>query len=89
MTKTKGPIWYRGYFRDKEFTKEKAQDILDAMGIKHIVVGHTSMKKVLSHFGGLIYSVDSSMKNGKYAEILIWENDNFFRGDLKGYLVRI
>ncbi|WP_282080288.1 metallophosphoesterase [Aquimarina algiphila] len=89
MLKKKGPIWYRGYFRDKDFTKEKAQKILNEMGMKHIVVGHTSMKRVLSHFDGLIYSVDSSMKKGKYAELLIWEDDQFFRGTLTGELTKI
>ncbi len=84
MTKKQGPIWYRGYFRDEDFSKEKAQKILDDMGMKHIVVGHTSFEKVLSHFDGLIYSVDSSMKKGKYAEVLFWENGIFYRGDLKG-----
>jgi len=59
------------------------------MGMKHIVVGHTSMKTVLSHFDGLIYSVDSSMKKGKYEEILIWENNKFFRDTLDRKRIKI
>ncbi len=89
MLKKNGPIWYRGYFRDKDFTKEKAQKILADLKMKHIVVGHTSMKQVLSHFDGLIYSVDSSMKNGKYAEMLFWDNGTFYRGDLQGNRIKL
>ncbi|AXT53272.1 metallophosphoesterase [Aquimarina sp. BL5] len=89
MLKKKGPIWYRGYFRDKDFTKEKAQKILHGIGMKHIVVGHTSMKRVLSHFDGLIYSVDSNLKKGEYGEILIWENNKFYRGTLDGKRIEI
>ncbi len=84
LAKSKGPVWYRGYFRDKNFTKAQAREILDHLNKKHIVVGHTSMKKVKSHFDGLIFSVDSSIKKGEYGEILIWENDQFFRGTLSG-----
>lgn len=84
LVKKNGPIWYRGYFRDENFSKEKAQDILDDMGMKHIVVGHTSMEEVTSHYDGLIYSVDSSMKKGENAEILIWEDNTFFKSTLTG-----
>lgn len=84
MVKKNGPIWYRGYFKDNEFTKEKVMLILKALNKKHIVVGHTSMHEVLSHFDGLIYSVDSSMKHGESAEILMWEDGSFFKGTLSG-----
>lgn len=84
MVKSDGPIWYRGYFKDDTFTKEKAEEILDAMGMTNIVVGHTSMDKVISHYDGLIYSVDSSIKKGDSGEILFWEDGVFSRGTLEG-----
>ncbi len=84
LSKSDGPIWYRGYFRDENFTKKYAQNILNKMEVKHIVVGHTSMEEVMSHFDGLIFSVDSSIKNGESGEILIWENNRFFRGTILG-----
>lgn len=86
MVKSDGPIWYRGYFKDESFTKQKAQEITDFMGVSAVVVGHTSYKEVRQHFDGLIYSVDSSIKNGKYGEILMWEAGEFFRGTLTGEL---
>lgn len=84
LAKSGGPIWYRGYFKDEDFKKTQAIEILAHLNKKHIVVGHTSMKEVRSHFDGLIFSVDSSIKKGEYGEILIWENDHFFRGTLSG-----
>ncbi|MEP0350680.1 MAG: metallophosphoesterase [Reichenbachiella sp.] len=84
MVKSNGPIWYRGYFRDSTFTKQTAKEILSKMQVKNIVVGHTSMESVMSHYDGLIYSVDSSIKKGKYGEILFWENGRFFKGQLDG-----
>lgn len=86
MSKSDGPIWYRGYFRDEAFTGAKAQQILDAMNVSAIVVGHTSYDSVLQHYDGRIYSVDSSIKKGEYGEILIWEKNEFFRGTLSGEL---
>ncbi|TRX59560.1 metallophosphoesterase [Fulvivirga sp. M361] len=84
LAKSDGPIWYRGYFKDENFTKQQATEILEHLNKKHIVVGHTSMKKVKSHFDGTIFSVDSSIKKGEKGEILIWENDQFYRGLLSG-----
>lgn len=84
MVKSDGPIWYRGYFKDDDFTKQEAQKILDYMGMKHIVVGHTSMDQVMLHYDGLIYSVDSSIKKGEKGEILFWEDGIFYRGQLDG-----
>lgn len=84
MVKSNGPIWYRGYFQDGNFTKQKAEEILDYMGMTNIIVGHTSMNHVMSHYDGLIYSVDSSIKKGEDGEILFWEDGNFTRGQLNG-----
>lgn len=89
MIKSNGPIWYRGYFQGENFNKQEAQNILDAMKVKTIVVGHTSMSHVTSHYDGLIYSVDSSIKNGVHGELLIWKENNFFRGTLNGDLIKI
>ncbi|WNO59814.1 metallophosphoesterase [Rheinheimera sp. MMS21-TC3] len=80
-----GPLWYRGYFRDKDATT--AADLkllLTNLKINTIVVGHTSMEGVFSHYNGQIFSVDSSIKRGKSGEILLWQHGNFSRGTLTG-----
>ncbi len=79
-----GPLWYRGYFMDPDFTEENAQRILDKLGYKHIVVGHTSMKNIKSYFNNKIICVDSSIKEGNKGEVLIYEKGQFSRGMLDG-----
>lgn len=80
---SKGPIWYRGYFKDKDLRHEDIDTILKHVGKKHIVVGHTSQQSIVSLFKNRIFGVDSSIKNGKYGEVLIYENGNFYRGPIK------
>lgn len=80
---SKGPIWYRGYFRDGEMSHEKLDVILNHFNKKHIVVGHTSQQSIVSLFGNRIFGIDSSIKNGKYGEVLIYDKGDFFRGAIK------
>ena len=78
-----GPIWYRGYFRDEELNRDKVDAILRHFNKKHIVVGHTSQTSIVSLFRNRIFGVDSSIKNGKYGEVLIYDKGDFFRGTVK------
>lgn len=80
---SKGPIWYRGYFKDENLGKEDIDKILQHFNKKHIVVGHTSQKSIISLFNNRIFGVDSSIKNGKYGEILFYQNGEFYRGPIK------
>ncbi|WP_369049304.1 metallophosphoesterase [Tenacibaculum sp. UWU-22] len=80
---TKGPIWYRGYFRDN-LKEEQVSDILKATDCEHIIVGHTSNTKIVSLYNNKIFGVDSSIKNGKYGEVLLIEKNDFYRGTLDG-----
>lgn len=80
---SKSLIWYRGYFNDNLKDKE-ISEILDLTSSKHIVVGHCSNEEVVSLYNNKIFGVDSSIKKGKYGEILFIKNNKFFRGTLKG-----
>ena len=79
----KGLIWYRGYFNDN-LEDSEISDILQQLSSEHIVVGHCSNEEVVQLFNNKIYGVDSSIKNGKYGEILIIKNNRYYRGDLNG-----
>ena len=79
-----GPLWYRGYARPFEFDTEKAKDILRMTGKDHIVIGHTSMPRVMGLYDNRIILVDSSMKFGKTGELLVYEDGKFFRGLMDG-----
>ena len=76
-------IWYRGYF-EKELMDTDISNILKLVGANHIVVGHTSNKEVVQLHNNKIIGVDSSIKKGKYGELLIIKNKRFFRRTLKG-----
>ena len=77
------PIWYRGYF-DGRLDTAGVQGVLDQLGLKRIVVGHTSMPHVSSFHGDRIIAIDSSIKDGQNGELLFIENGKLSRGLLDG-----
>lgn len=80
---SKGPIWYRGYFRDPDLSRDDIKKVLNHFDKNYIVVGHTSQESIVSLFGDRVYGIDSSIKNGKYGEVLIYDKGDFFRGPIK------
>ena len=79
-----GPLWYRGYANPDGFDLDQAKAILDTLKLKSIVVGHTSMPRIVSVHDGRIILIDSSIKFGKSGEILVYERDSLYRGMLSG-----
>ena len=84
-----GPLWYRGYANPKGFDEETAERILDELQLKKIVVGHTSMPKIISIHDEKILLIDSSIKFGKSGELLLSENDTLYAGNLYGSKFRL
>jgi len=85
LYRSKGPIWYRGYFRDSNpINDEMLNTLLEALSVKHIVVGHTSFTGVFEHWNGRVFSVDSNIKRGESGEVLFWEDGKFTRGTFSG-----
>ncbi|HEX7991599.1 MAG TPA: metallophosphoesterase [Stenotrophomonas sp.] len=82
------PIWYRGYFNGQLDTPG-VQAVLDQLGLKRIVVGHTSMPHVSSFHGDRIIAIDSSIKNGENGELLFIEDGKLSRGLLDGSRVSL
>lgn len=84
----KGPIWYRGYFKSKKndtgASSEEIDLLLKHFAIKHLVVGHTSQKQVETRYQGRVIAIDSSIKKGKYGEILLVDGKQKWRGTLTG-----
>ncbi len=75
-----GPLWYRGYANPNGFDVEVADDILDLLDAETIVVGHTSMPKIITLHDNKIILIDSSIKFGSTGEVLIMQNDTLYRG---------
>ena len=84
-----GPLWYRGYADPDGFDLEQAKKILDKLQLKSIVVGHTSMPRIVPVHDGRIILIDSSIKFGKTGEVLVYENDVLHRGTLSGRITEL
>lgn len=80
---SQGPVWYRGYFND-DLQSETISDILDQINSEKIVVGHCSVKEVVSMYDQRIFGVDSSIKLGHYGEILLIVKNAYYRGTKDG-----
>ena len=91
---TKSLIWYRDYFTNR-LTDTDISKILKLVDSDHIVVGHTSNEEVVHLYNNKIFGVDSSIKKGKYGEVLIikdkgfFRRTRFFRGTLSGKLIEL
>ncbi len=79
----KSLIWYRGYFKDN-LSETDITNLLKMVNSEHIVVGHCSNEEVVPLFNNKIFGVDSSIKKGKYGEVLFIKNKKFSRGTLDG-----
>ena len=83
-----GPIWYRGYFLDPMLNQQAVNNVLKALDVDRIVVGHTSMETVETRFDNRIVAIDTSIKNGEKGEVLLIDftqpNTKFIRGDING-----
>ncbi len=73
------PIWYRGYFNG-ELDGAAVAALVQALGVKRIVVGHTSMEHISSFHDGRVIAIDSSIKNGESGELLFIEGERLSRG---------
>lgn len=84
-----GPLWYRGYANPDGFDEKTADELLQKLGLQTIVVGHTSMPKIVSIHNEKILLIDSSIKFGKSGELLLSENDTLYAGNMAGKRARI
>ncbi len=79
-----GPIWYRGYFKAPQLAAAEFEQLLQNLKVNRLVVGHTTMSGILSHYDGKLFSIDSDIKSGKLGEILLFEDGKWQRGTLLG-----
>ncbi|WP_286267061.1 metallophosphoesterase [Thalassotalea atypica] len=79
LHETNGPIWYRGYFKDNGANEQEIDLLLKHFDIDHIIVGHTSFAQIETRFQGKVIAIDSSIKKGKYGELLLIDNRQMYR----------
>jgi len=75
-----GPLWYRGYFREQDFSENQVDSILTFYKINHIVVGHTHCDGINPIFKNKIFGIDAGISDGQPGEMLIYKNGNFYGG---------
>jgi hypothetical protein len=82
LFKSKGPIWYRGYFADDSLTVDVVNNFTDKNGYKKIIVGHTTQDSILSLNSDKIIAVDSGIKDGDKGQALHWIEGIFYVIDI-------
>lgn len=75
-----GPTWYRGYFEAPRATSVQVDALLAGTGVKRMVVGHTTQNEIQSLYQGRVIAVDAGIKMGVRGEILIWDQQQLWRG---------
>ena len=80
---SKGPFWYRGYFYDMENRYSKAtpneiDSTLAYFGAKKIIVGHTSMDRILPIQDDRVIAIHTPL-DAPAIEALLWEDGKFYR----------
>jgi len=79
-----GPLWYRGYFRPEGMENFPIDKILKKLDQDRIVVGHTSFDKIRSFYNGKVLGIDCGIAIGRNGQVLVYENERFFVGELDG-----
>lgn len=77
-----GPLWYRGYFMELDYpqlSEKQVEDILKAYNAEAIVVGHTESDSLMSHYGGMVYSIDVPAEELRSLQALFWQDGVFYR----------
>ena len=79
-----GPLWYRGYADTLMFHEDSLNTILNFYNVNSIIVGHTIMSQITPRFGGKLFLIDCGLFTGNSGEVLIWNDDHFYRGKANG-----
>jgi hypothetical protein len=84
-----GPIWYRGYFREQDFSENQLDSILAFYGKKHIVVGHTHCEGINPIFKNKIFGIDAGISGNDPGQMLIYKNGVFYAGLANGKRIKL
>jgi hypothetical protein len=80
--KSLGPLWYRGFFMELDYpqlTGRQVKDILEFFNAEAVAVGHSETDSVMSHYGGLVYSIDVPADELHSLQALLWLEGVFYR----------
>lgn len=89
LSDSDGPLWHREYFDESELSEVNLNLVLEYFKKDYLIVGHTSKEGVTPLLNGKLFGIDSSIKLGKEGEILIYEDGEFFKGNLTGNRIKL
>lgn len=72
-------LFFRGYFTDDLFSESKLDSILTFYGVDRIIVGHTTLSEVKSMYNNKLIGIDAGLMYYHSGEILLYNNDAFYR----------
>jgi len=63
-----GPLWYRGLVSEPAMPVEQVDAILQALGVRAIVVGHTPAdgSRIAAKYDGRVFQIDTGMLDGDF-----------------------
>ncbi len=84
LTKSLGPLWYRGYHLAMEGSYEQATTaevdrVLKYFEADAVVVGHTGVDSVLSLYDSRVFAVDIPFEEIHSLEALLWNDSGYYR----------
>ena len=85
----KGPVWYRGYFSDQDFSKNRLDSILNFYGKKYIIVGHTATDDIKPLFNNRIIGMDAGIGFDQPGETLFYKMGIFYKGYSSGRKIKL
>ena len=62
-----------------QLTGPQVEEILKFFNAEAVVVGHSETDSVMSHYGGLVYSIDVPADELQSLQALLWEDGVFYR----------
>jgi Ni,Fe-hydrogenase maturation factor len=84
LTGDEGPLWYRGYADTLSYHEDSLNNVLNFYNVNSIIVGHTIMPSITPRFGDKLFLIDCGLVSGNKGEVLIWKDDQFYRGKSNG-----
>lgn len=87
LAKSKGPIWYRGFYKEDVVSQEQFDSVIKQYGAERMILGHTKQKTITSYFKGKLLAIDA-MDNYKPevpgGEVLLIEKGKYNRLTIDG-----
>jgi hypothetical protein len=88
LLRSRGPLWYRGYFMAgkgyEQATAEDVRAVLDQVGAKRVVVAHTAVEQIAGHYGGRVIGIHVPMDAETAPEGLLWVDGRLYRINAAG-----